>query len=41
MLYTEKTVLLIIDVQEKLARVMAEKESLVLNLQKLIKGAEF
>ena len=39
MLYTEKTVLLIIDMQEKLARVMAEKEFLVLNLQKLIKGA--
>lgn len=38
MLYTEKTVLLVIDVQEKLARVMAEKESLVPNLQKLIKG---
>jgi nicotinamidase-related amidase len=39
MLSTENTVLLIIDVQEKLARVMAEKESLVVNLQKLIKGA--
>ena len=40
MLSTEKTVLLIIDVQEKLTRVMADKESLVVNLQKLIKGAK-
>ena len=40
MLSTEKTVLLIIDIQEKLARVMAERESMVVNLQKLIKGAK-
>ena len=39
MLSTEKTVFLVIDVQEKLTRVMAERESLVGNLQKLIKGA--
>lgn len=39
MLSTENTVLLIIDVQEKLVRAMAEREALVDNLQKLIKGA--
>ena len=40
MLSTETTVLLIIDMQEKLTRVMTDKESLVVNLQKLIKGAK-
>jgi nicotinamidase-related amidase len=40
MLSSEKTVLLVVDVQEKLARVMADRESLVVNLQKLIKGVK-
>jgi nicotinamidase-related amidase len=39
MLSRENTILLVIDMQEKLTRVMAEKEQLILNLQKLIKGA--
>jgi nicotinamidase-related amidase len=38
MLEVNNTVLMIIDVQEKLARVMHERESLISNLQKLIKG---
>lgn len=38
MLSVEDTVLLVIDVQEKLLRVMFEKENLISNLQKLIKG---
>jgi nicotinamidase-related amidase len=40
MLNIEKTALVIIDVQEKLSRVMHEKEKLFENLQKLIKGAQ-
>lgn len=36
----EKTALVIIDVQEKLSRVMHEKEKLFENLQKLVKGAQ-
>jgi nicotinamidase-related amidase len=39
MLSRENTILLVIDMQEKLTRVMAEKEQLVINVQKLIKGA--
>ena len=39
MLKLENTVLVIVDVQEKLSRVMYEKERLFENLQKLIKGA--
>jgi nicotinamidase-related amidase len=39
MLSIEKTALLIIDMQEKLTRVMADRESLIINLQKLIKEA--
>ena len=38
MLQADSAVLLIIDVQEKLFRVMHQKEELVVNLQKLIKG---
>ena len=38
MLNTEKTAVVFIDVQEKLTRVMYEKEKLIENLQKLIKG---
>ncbi|MFA5375387.1 MAG: hydrolase [Dehalococcoidia bacterium] len=40
MLNIDKTTLVIIDVQEKLSRVMHEKEKLFENLQKLIKGAK-
>ena len=40
MLNIEKTALVIIDVQEKLSRVMHEKEKLFENLQKLIKGVQ-
>jgi nicotinamidase-related amidase len=40
MLNVEKTTLVIIDVQEKLSRVMHEKEKLFENLQKLIKGVQ-
>jgi nicotinamidase-related amidase len=40
MLDVEKTALVIIDVQEKLSRVMHEKEKLFENLQKLIKGTK-
>ena len=40
MLNIEKTALIIIDVQEKLSRVMHEKEKLFENLQKLIKGVQ-
>jgi nicotinamidase-related amidase len=39
MLSSNTTLLVVIDVQEKLLRVMHEKEKLVENLQKLIKGA--
>jgi len=39
-LNVEKTALVIIDVQEKLSRVMHEKEKLFENLQKLVKGAQ-
>ena len=38
MLNTDKTALVFIDVQEKLSRVMHDKEKLFENLQKLIKG---
>jgi len=40
MLNIDKTALVIIDVQEKLSRVMHEKEKLFENLQKLVKGAQ-
>jgi nicotinamidase-related amidase len=40
MLNIEKTALVIIDVQEKLSRVMHEKEKLFENLQRLIKGIQ-
>lgn len=38
MLEVANTILVIIDVQEKLARVMHEKETMVSNLRKLVKG---
>jgi nicotinamidase-related amidase len=38
MLDAANTILLVIDVQEKLARVMHERDSMIANLQKLIKG---
>ena len=38
MLEVANTVLIVIDVQEKLARVMQERDIMVSNLQKLIKG---
>jgi len=40
MLTTGNTALIVIDVQEKLARVMHEKERFLENLQKLIQGAQ-
>jgi nicotinamidase-related amidase len=40
MLNVDKTTLVIIDVQEKLSRVMYEKEKLLKNLQRLIKGIQ-
>ena len=40
MLTLENTALIVVDVQEKLARVMYEKEMLFENLQKLIKGVQ-
>ncbi len=40
MLDSENTVVVIVDVQEKLTGVMAEKEKLVENIQKLLKGAD-
>ncbi len=40
MLDVDKSVLLIIDVQEKLFRVVSEREKLLDNLQKLIKGIQ-
>ena len=40
MLSVENTVLVIVDVQGKLARLMYEKEALFDNLQRLIKGAQ-
>ncbi len=40
MLSTDSTTLIIIDVQEKLFRVMHNQEALVVNLQKIIKGAQ-
>ena len=40
MLESNNTVLIVIDVQDKLSRVMHEKQSLFENLQKLIKGAQ-
>jgi nicotinamidase-related amidase len=39
MLIIDKTALLVIDVQEKLNRVMIGRESLVVSIQKLIRGA--
>jgi nicotinamidase-related amidase len=38
MLEVNRTVLIIIDVQEKLTRVMHEREALISNLQRLVKG---
>jgi nicotinamidase-related amidase len=38
MLEVTNTVLIVIDVQEKLARVMHERDTMVANLQKLVKG---
>ena len=38
MLEVTNTILLVIDVQEKLARVMHERDSIITNLQKLIEG---
>ncbi len=40
MLKTDQTVLVVIDVQGKLAQVMHEKEALFANLEKIIKGAQ-
>ena len=40
MLILENTVLIVVDVQDKLARVMHKKEMLFDSLQKLIKGAQ-
>ena len=40
MLTVEKTVLIVVDVQTKLSRVMYEKEKLFENLQKLVKGVQ-
>lgn len=40
MLVVENTLLLLVDVQEKLARRMVEKEMLFENLQKIIRGAQ-
>lgn len=40
MLATDNTVMILIDVQEKLARVMYQREQLINNLQKLIKGIQ-
>lgn len=40
MLSAETTVLVVVDVQEKLAYVMCDKEALFENLQKIIKGAQ-
>lgn len=40
MLTLENTALIVVDVQDKLARVMYEKEMLFENLQKLIKGVQ-
>jgi len=40
MLAVESTVLVVIDVQEKLSRVIYQRETLVDNLQKLIKGVQ-
>jgi len=40
MLTTDNTALIIIDVQEKLFKVMLHKEALAENLQKIIKGAQ-
>ena len=40
MLTTESTVLIVIDIQEKLTRVMHDKEYFLENLKKLIQGAQ-
>ena len=40
MLILENTVLIVVDVQEKLAHVMSEKRVLLENLEKIIKGAQ-
>ena len=39
MLTTDETVLIIVDVQGKLAQLMADKQTLFANLQRMIKGA--
>ena len=40
MLTVDTTVLIVIDIQEKLSRLMYEKEVLFENIQKLIKGVQ-
>ena len=40
MLEIQKTALIVLDMQEKLIRAMAEKEQLIINMQKVIKGAK-
>jgi len=40
MLIVENTVLLVVDVQEKLVRVMSDRQVLIENLEKIIKGAQ-
>ena len=40
MLILENTVLLVVDIQEKLARVMPDRQVLLENLEKIIKGAQ-
>ncbi|MDD4859079.1 MAG: hydrolase [Dehalococcoidales bacterium] len=40
LLTADNTVLVLVDVQVKLARVMFDRENLITNLQKLIKGAQ-
>ncbi len=40
MLAEKNTVLVVIDVQEKLAKVMQDSESLLVNLQKMVRGAQ-
>ena len=39
MLTTDDTALVLIDVQEKLARAMHDKEALIENLKRMVKGA--
>jgi len=40
MLDLENTALVIIDVQDKLARVMSDRDELLLNLEKLVRGMQ-